>query len=128
MAQEQEELDGKLNVLQTIRKFTSMNETAEREFLSKFLFKQDDVFALVGKLSYGERARLSLACLAAGGCNLLLLDEPINHLDLSARSQFEQALIGFDGTILAVVHDRYFIQGYATSIWAVEEDKIMIKM
>ncbi len=127
MAQEQEELDGELNVLETIRKFTSMNETAEREFLSKFLFKQDDVFALVGKLSYGERARLSLACLAAGGCNLLLLDEPINHLDLSARSSFEQALTGFDGTILAVVHDRYFIQGYATSIWAVEEDKIIIK-
>jgi ATP-binding cassette, subfamily F, member 3 len=127
MAQEQEELDGKLNVLDTIRKFTSLNETAEREFLSKFLFKQDDVFTPVGKLSYGERARLSLACLAAQGCNLLLLDEPINHLDLSARSRFEQALKGFEGTILAVVHDRYFIQGFATSIWAVEDDRIVVK-
>ncbi len=127
MAQEQEELDGKLNVLETIRKYTSMNETAEREFLSKFLFKQDDVFTPVEKLSYGERARLSLACLAAGGCNLLLLDEPINHLDLSARSRFEQALTGFDGTILAVVHDRYFIQGFATAIWAIEDEKLTIK-
>lgn len=127
MAQEQEELNGKLNVLETIRQYTSMNETAEREFLSKFLFKQDDVFNLVGKLSFGERARLSLACLAASGCNLLLLDEPINHLDLSARSRFEQALTGFDGTILAVVHDRYFIQGFATAIWAIEDEKITIK-
>jgi ATP-binding cassette subfamily F protein 3 len=127
MAQEQEEFDLRLNVLETIRKYTSFNETAEREFLSKFLFKQDDVFTTVGHLSYGERARLALACLAAQGCNLLLLDEPINHLDLSARSRFEQALKGFEGTILAVVHDRYFIQGFATAIWAVEDDKVVIK-
>jgi len=127
MAQEQEELDPKLTVLETIHKLASMNETAEREFLSKFLFKQDDVFVPVGKLSYGERARLALAGLAAQGCNLLLLDEPINHLDLSARSSFEQALTGFDGTILAVVHDRYFIQGFATAIWAVEDDQIVVQ-
>ena len=126
MAQEQEELDGRLNALETIRKFTSLSETGEREFLSKFLFKQDDVFTPVVTLSYGERARLSLACLAAQGCNLLLLDEPINHLDLSSRSRFEQALTGFDGTILAVVHDRYFIQGFATEIWAVEGDQVNI--
>ncbi len=126
MAQEQEELDGRLNALETIRKYTSLSETGEREFLSKFLFKQDDVFTPVGTLSFGERARLSLACLAAQGCNLLLLDEPINHLDLSSRSRFEQALTGFDGTILAVVHDRYFIEGFATSIWAVEGEQIHI--
>ena len=127
MAQEQEELDPRINVLETVRKYASLNETAEREFLSKFLFKQDDVFTPVGQLSYGERARLSLACLAAQGCNLLLLDEPINHLDISARSRFEQALTGFEGTILAVVHDRYFIEGFATSIWALEDDKIVVK-
>jgi ATP-binding cassette, subfamily F, member 3 len=128
MAQEQEGFEPKLNALETIRKFASMNETEERAFLSKFLFKQDDVFTPVGQLSYGERARLSLACLAAQGCNLLLLDEPINHLDLSSRSRFEQALTAFEGTILAVVHDRYFIQGFATSIWALEDDKLVIKL
>ncbi len=127
MAQEQEELDPRLNALETLRKFAGFNETAEREFLSKFLFKQDDVFTPAGKLSYGERVRLALACLAAQGCNLLLLDEPINHLDLSARSRFEQALKAFEGTILAVVHDRYFIQGFATAIWAVEEDQVVVK-
>ena len=126
MAQEQEELDARLNALETIRKFSSLNETAEREFLSKFLFKQDDVFTPAGSLSFGERARLSLACLAAQGCNLLLLDEPINHLDLSARSRFEQALKGFEGTILAVVHDRYFIRGFSTAIWAVEGDGVRV--
>jgi len=127
MAQEQQELTPGLNALETVRQYASFNETAEREFLSKFLFKQDDVFTPVGKLSFGERARLALACLAAQGCNLLLLDEPINHLDLSARSRFEQALKGFEGTILAVVHDRYFIQGFATAIWAVEDDQVVIK-
>lgn len=125
MAQEQEGLDPTPNVLETIRGYTSLSETAEREFLSKFLFKQDDVFTQVGNLSFGERARLSLACLAAQGCNFLLLDEPINHLDLSARSRFEQALTGFEGTILAVVHDRYFIEGFASMILAIEEGKLM---
>ena len=62
-----------------------------------------------GSLSFGERARLMLACLVAQGCNLLLLDEPINHLDIPSRARFEQALADFDGTVLAVVHDRYFI-------------------
>jgi ATP-binding cassette subfamily F protein 3 len=75
-------------------------------------------------LSFGERARLSLAGLVARGCNLLLLDEPINHLDIPSRSRFEQALTGFTGTVLAVVHDRYFIQGFATEIWEVQGDGI----
>jgi ATPase subunit of ABC transporter with duplicated ATPase domains len=65
-------------------------------------------------LSYGERARLELALLVAQGCNFLLLDEPINHLDIPARSRFEEALAQFEGTTLAVVHDRYFIDRFAT--------------
>ena len=73
-----------------------------------------------GSLSYGERSRLMLACLVATGCNLLLLDEPINHLDIPARSRFEEALSAFEGTVLAVVHDRYFIEGFATHIWEVQ--------
>jgi len=80
----------------------------------------------VGVLSYGERARLSLALLAAQGCNLLMLDEPINHLDIPARTSFEQALSAFEGTILAVVHDRFFIEGFATEIWAVKDLQINV--
>ncbi len=54
------------------------------------------------------------------GCNLLLLDEPINHLDIPSRTQFEQALDAFNGAILAVVHDRYFIERFAREVWLVE--------
>ncbi|PKO08859.1 MAG: hypothetical protein CVU40_13735 [Chloroflexi bacterium HGW-Chloroflexi-2] len=127
MSQEQSELDPESNVLETISKILSQNETENRSFLSKYLFKGDDVFKKVEKLSYGERARLSLACLVAQGCNFLILDEPINHLDIPSRTQFEKALSEFEGTILAVVHDRYFIEGFATQIWEVKNKSIMTR-
>ena len=73
-----------------------------------------------GRLSFGERSRLSLALLAVQGCNFLLLDEPINHLDIPSRERFEQAIARFEGTVLAVVHDRYFIERLATRIWVME--------
>jgi ATP-binding cassette subfamily F protein 3 len=71
--------------------------------------------------------QLSLACLVARGCNFLILDEPINHLDIPSRTQFEKALSEFEGTILAVVHDRYFIEGFATQIWEVKNKSIMTR-
>ncbi|NPV56387.1 MAG: ABC-F family ATP-binding cassette domain-containing protein [Anaerolineae bacterium] len=120
MAQEQEELDGGLNPLQTIQRAAGGNETEARSFLSKYLFTGDDVFVPVGSLSFGERARLSLACLVGQGCNLLLLDEPLNHLDIPSRARFEAALADFPGTVLAVVHDRYFIAGFASQVWQVQ--------
>jgi len=124
MSQEQEELDPRDNALEAVQKQVSSNETEARAFLSKYLFTGDDVFLPAGKLSFGERARLSLAVLVASGCNLLLLDEPINHLDIPARERFEQALTEFSGTVLAVVHDRYFIQKFATEIWEAKDGKI----
>jgi len=60
------------------------------------------------------------------GCNFLLLDEPINHLDIPSRARFEQALTTFEGTALAVVHDRYFIDGFATTLWQVENNGIRV--
>ena len=71
------------------------------------------------------RSRLALACLVAHGCNFLLLDEPLNHLDLPSRTQFEHALADFNGTILAVVHDRYFMQRFATRIWEISDGNII---
>jgi ATP-binding cassette subfamily F protein 3 len=127
MSQEQSELEPESSVLETIGKILSQNETENRSFLSKYLFKGDDVFKKVEKLSYGERARLSLACLVAQGCNFLILDEPINHLDIPSRTQFEKALSEFEGAILAVVHDRYFIEGFATQIWEVKNKSIMTR-
>ncbi len=126
MAQEQEDLEPSLNALQAVSRLLSQNETEVRSFLSKFLFKGDDVFTPAEKLSYGERARLSLACLAARGCNFLMLDEPINHLDIPARTRFEGALAAFEGTVLAVVHDRFFIDGFASEIWSVHGKQILV--
>ena len=120
MAQEQEDLLSELNAFEMICRTAAFSETDARTFLHRFLFTGDDVFVPVGLLSYGERARLSLACLVAQGCNFLLLDEPVNHLDIPSRTRFEQALGSFDGTILAVVHDRYFIEGFASELWEVQ--------
>jgi ATP-binding cassette, subfamily F, member 3 len=119
MAQEQETLDPKLDAYTSIRKLAPFSETDARAFLHQYLFSGDDVFIPAGRLSYGERARLLLACLVAQGCNLLLLDEPINHLDIPSRVRFEQALANFEGTALVISHDRYFIEGYASEIWEV---------
>lgn len=126
MAQEQDQFEPKKNVLEIISKLLSQNETENRSFLSKFLFKGDDVFKTIASLSYGERARLSLACLVAEGCNFLILDEPINHLDIPSRTQFEKALSEYEGTILAIVHDRYFIDGYASQIWEIKDKQLLV--
>ncbi len=116
-AQQQEGLDPDSTPLATIRAVAAMDETATRSFLHYFLFGGDSVFTPVHLLSFGERARLGLARLVAQGCNFLVLDEPINHLDIPSRSRFEQALAAFQGTVLAIVHDRYFIEEFATGVW-----------
>jgi ATP-binding cassette subfamily F protein 3 len=113
-------LDPGKDVLTTLLEQAPFTETAGRTFLHRFLFSGDEVFTQVSLLSYGERARLSLACLVAQGCNLLLLDEPINHLDIPSRARFEQALASYPGTVIAVVHDRFFIEGFASEIWEIK--------
>ena len=118
--QEQETLDPESTPFETVRAVAALSETDVRSFLHYFLFAGDEVFVRVGDLSYGERARLMLARLVVTGCNLLLLDEPINHLDIPSRSQFEQAMTAFQGTVLAVVHDRYFIEHFAGRLWALD--------
>lgn len=87
-----------------------------RSILGSFLFSGDDVEKLVSSLSGGEKARLALAKLAMDRDNFLILDEPTNHLDIDSKEVLENALIDFDGTILFVSHDRYFINRIATSI------------
>ena len=128
MSQEQDTLDPTLNAVETIRQITEMNQTETRSFLHYFLFTGDDSLRPTNELSFGERARLSLAQLVASGCNLLLLDEPINHLDIPSRTRFEEALAQFEGTILAVVHDRYFIEHFANEVWEVEDGKINVEL
>ena len=124
MAQEQEMLDPNQNAVQSLQNISSMNETETRNFLHYFLFKGDDALRLTGALSFGERARLQLAMLVAQGCTFLVLDEPINHLDIPSRERFEEALETFKGTILAVVHDRSFIERFATDVWLAKDGRI----
>ncbi len=124
MAQEQETLDLASTPLALIRAAAPLDETEARGFLHYFLFGGDEVFVPVGQLSFGERSRLALALLAVRGCNFLLLDEPVNHLDIPSRESFERAIARFEGTVLAVVHDRYFIDRLATTIWALEDRRV----
>jgi len=125
MTQEQELLNPDFSALQTIQSVAPFNETEARNFLHYFLFEDDDPLRPTRELSYGERARLQLGLLVAQGCNFLLLDEPINHLDIPSRARFEEALSSFKGTILAVVHDRYFIERFASDVWLAKDGKII---
>ena len=124
MSQEQELLNPNFNALQTIQSVATLNETEARNFLHYFLFKGDDALRPTSELSFGERARLQLGLLIAQGCTFLLLDEPINQLDIPSRARFEEALTNFKGTILAVVHDRYFLERFASELWNVKDGKI----
>ena len=121
MAQDQEEnLSPDLTVLESLQRVASLNETNARTLLHKYLFSGDEALLPVAQCSFGMRSRLMLACLVAQGVNFLLLDEPLNHLDIPSRSQFEKALADFEGTILAVSHDRFFIQRFATQVWKID--------
>jgi len=124
MTQEQELLNPNVNAVQTIQAVAPFNETEARNFLHYFLFKGDSALRPAAELSFGERARLQLGLLVAHGCTFLLLDEPINHLDIPSRARFEEALANFKGTILAVVHDRYFIERFASDVWNVKNGKV----
>jgi len=126
LSQEQELLDPAQTPLQTIQQAAPLDQTEARSFLHHFLFTGDDPLRPIAHLSFGERSRLSLALLVASGCNFLLLDEPINHLDIPSRVLFEQALSQFEGAVLAVVHDRYFIERYASVVWVVENGRLEV--
>ena len=96
--------------------YPQKTETEIRNTLGLFRFTGEDVFKTVSVLSGGERARLTLAKLILSRMNLLILDEPTNHLDIDSREALEQALEKFDGTVIAVSHDRYLIERLATRI------------
>ena len=114
LAQGADGLDLDATPLTIVRGAAALSESEARGYLHRFLFAGGEVFTPVRSLSHGQRARLALARLVLGGVNLLVLDEPLNHLDISSRERFEEALAGFAGTIIAVSHDRAFTERFAS--------------
>ncbi|QQT11825.1 ABC-F family ATP-binding cassette domain-containing protein [Staphylococcus pasteuri] len=102
--------------------YPNMNEKDIRAVLGRFLFVQDDVKKIINDLSGGEKARLQLALLMLQRDNVLILDEPTNHLDIDSKEMLEQALEHFEGTIIFVSHDRYFINQLANKVFDLDHD------
>jgi ATP-binding cassette subfamily F protein 3 len=129
-AQSHEQLRGRGEgtPLSVILDVQPMSEEAARTYLGRSLFTGDDVYKLVASLSGGERSRLALAVLLLERANFLVLDEPTNHLDINARESLEGMLTGFDGTILFVSHDRFFMDKVATKLWVVDEGGIHVEL
>lgn len=126
LAQQEHPDDNRQTVLQFFREQAGVEEGEARGKLARFLFYGPDVFKSVSNLSGGEWTRLRFAVLMELKPNLLILDEPTNHLDIDSREVLEEALEEFPGTILAVSHDRYFIDRLADTIWSLEESGLRV--
>jgi ATP-binding cassette subfamily F protein 3 len=114
-------LNPERTIVDEIRQVSALSEDGARSFLARFLFIGDDVFKPISALSGGERSRVALAKLTLQGSNFLILDEPTNHLDLQSRQFLEEVLGEFEGTLLFVSHDRYFVDSLATKVWVIED-------
>jgi ATP-binding cassette subfamily F protein 3 len=122
-AQEPEDLGAGTNVLTEILAVRpGMSETRVRSLLGGFLFSGDDVFKPIEKLSGGEQSRVRLLKLILQSPNVLILDEPTNHLDIASREALEEALQSFPGTILAISHDRYFLDRIAQRLLVIRPE------
>ena len=117
-------LDGNKTVLEEARHATGLDTREARDLLGTFLFSGDEVLKKVSSLSGGEKNRLSLAEIVVSGANLLLLDEPTNNLDIPAREALEDALLGYEGTLFFISHDRYFLRKLATRVVELGKGKL----
>jgi ATP-binding cassette subfamily F protein 3 len=122
------DLDPSKTVLTELQDAFGLPEETLRTFLGRLLFHGDDAFKTIRSLSGGEKSRVALAKLMLDDAGLLLLDEPTNHLDIPAQEMLEDALQDFEGTIVFVSHDRYFIDAIATRLWSVENGAVTMHL
>lgn len=123
-----ENLNTENTIMEELRETASLSITdqALRTILGCFLFRNEDVFKKIGDLSGGEKSRVALAKIIVKPSNLLLMDEPTNHLDISSMEVLENALEEYDGTLLFISHDRYFIDRLGTRIFEIENEELRI--
>ena len=122
-----EALDLQKTVINTLfEAVPDWTQTQVRSLLGSFCFSNDAVFKEVGKLNGGEKARLALALMLLTPCNLLVLDEPTNHLDIPAKQMLEEALMEYEGAVLVVSHDRYFISRVANKIVELRDGELVV--
>jgi ATP-binding cassette subfamily F protein 3 len=124
LSQHSDELPAGRTVLEATQAATKLTPNKARSLLGRFLFSGKDADKPLDELSGGERRRLSLAILVASGANVLVLDEPTNHLDLESREALEQALRGFEGSVLLVSHDRALLDAVGTRTVAFEDGSL----
>jgi len=122
------DLDPNKTVLTELQDAFGLPEETLRTFLGRLLFSGDDAFKMIRSLSGGEKSRVALAKLMLDDAGLLMLDEPTNHLDIPAQEMLEDALNDFQGTILFVSHDRYFIDDVSTHLWVVEDGSVSMHL
>lgn len=123
-AQEHETLDFDQTVIDAVRLTGNMSEGRAVSFLTRYLFTYQQATQRIGSLSGGERSRLQLALLVLSGANFLLLDEPTNNLDIASAEILENALIDFNGTVLVISHDRYFLDRTVSRIFELKDSKV----
>lgn len=117
-------LDESKTILENVMQQTTKDESFVRMLLARLLFTGEDVYKPVHVLSGGEKNKVSLALLLVSDANVLILDEPTNYLDISSMEGVEEALKGYEGTVLFVSHDEQFIQNLATHLWQIEDHKV----
>ena len=111
--------------VEAVRREAGVSAVDASNFVHRVLLGRTQATTPLRQLSYGERRRLALSLLMLKGANVLLLDEPTNHLDLESREAVEVALDGFEGALLAVTHDRYLISALASTVWSVEDGRVV---
>ena len=123
--QEQKSLNIENTIFNEIREtFPMLTNFEIRSYLAKFMFYDTDVFREISELSGGERARISLLKLMISDCNFILMDEPTNHLDIDSKEILEDAILDFEGTLLIISHDRYFLNKIASKILDMKADRM----